>query len=151
MQRAELDVNDLGTRVKKVEHDLDACVTKVERSVAAVPEMVNAVAKNMNEGSDNLKRVDAKVDTNSASNQDLMKTLAAQSGDLATSHSNLPASSSGGGGVTFAEALVRQSRFNMALSLGHSPTMFFLEGSYKNTCSLVPCFGTRSTKLLTIR
>ena len=82
----------------------------------------------MNEGSDNLERVNAKVDSNSTSIQVLKNsvvTLEARREDHATSYSSLPASSSGCSGASFAEALAQQTRFNMALSLGHSPMMFF--------------------------
>ena len=47
--------------------DLESRVKKVERSVVAVPEMVDTVVKNIDKSYDELKQVNARVTSNSAS------------------------------------------------------------------------------------
>ena len=47
--------------------ELESRVKEVEKSIVAVPKMVQTVAHNMNKSSDELRQVNAKVALNSAS------------------------------------------------------------------------------------
>ena len=72
----------------------------------------------MHEGSANLEKVESKVDSNSASIQtlrDSVITLEARNGQAVMSHANSTETSSDG--TSFAEALAKQTQFNMTLSL----------------------------------
>ena len=82
----------------------------------------------MDKSSDELKQVNAKVTSNSASIKVLknsVEILETRKDKQTASPPNSLSSSSGCSGASIEEALAKQTRFNTALSLGHSPTMFF--------------------------
>ena len=127
-------------------------VGEVEKSIAAIPEMVKTVAIKTNESSDKLKQVDSWFTLNSASIMVLknsVETLEKRKDEQPASHPGFLLSPSDGS-LSSAEALARQTRFNTTLSLGHLPTIFFSEENGTNMCNSSQYFVILSIKLLTI-
>ena len=95
--------------------------------MAAIPEMVRTVAQKMSESSEKLNGVDDRVTLNSASITVLknsVKTLEERKDEQPASRSS-SLSPPSDNRSSIAEALAKQTHFNTALSLGHSPTMVF--------------------------
>ena len=121
--------------------DLESRVKEVDRSVVAVPGMVATVVKNMDESSNELKQVNARVTSNSASIEVLknsVEILETRKDEQTASPPSWLSSSSGCSGSSIEEALSKQTRFNTAISLGHSPTMFFWRGTTQ-ICAIRHC------------
>ena len=110
-----LHVDKLNNRVKNV-----------ETSIAALPDFMKVVSENMKETSHSLKEISGKVALNTDDIRrlnDAVGTLRTEGTGAVATTASTPNSSNNG--TEIVDALAKQTRFNTAIAMGQSPTMYF--------------------------
>ena len=125
---------------------LNKRVKRVESAVVTLPGLVDVVSKNVESSSIDLNKIGGEVALNRENIQklqDSMETLEEKGMDVAADHVVSLGNASSGDSI--AKALAKQTRFNTAISLGRSPTMFF-NGELHKYVQFVTMFRSHLTK-----